>query len=113
MMRAWIGSVHCESRVHCAVCRDPVAGQAWRRSIAAAFDVPAADWDCPFGIVRAAPGDVSPVDATADGGSPRAYETLAAQVESLLLRQDATPCQRARWTAKAAAYRRMARGPTA
>ena len=42
-------SPECRSGTHCRVCRSRSAGMRFRQSVAAYFNLPADEWDCPHG----------------------------------------------------------------
>ena len=42
-------SPECKSGTHCRVCRSRSAGTRFRQSVAAYFNLPADEWDCPHG----------------------------------------------------------------
>jgi len=42
-------SPECKSGTHCRVCRSRLAGVRFRQSVAAYFNLPADEWDCPHG----------------------------------------------------------------
>ena len=42
-------SPECKSGTHCRVCRSRSAGVRFRQSVAAYFNLPADEWDCPHG----------------------------------------------------------------
>jgi len=42
-------SPECKSGTHCRVCRNKTAGTRFRQSVAAYFNLPTDEWDCPHG----------------------------------------------------------------
>jgi len=48
-MVAFVDTIHCRSRVHCATCRNLEGGRSWRAGLATAFALPSGvvDFECP------------------------------------------------------------------
>ena len=51
MMKDFVKTAHCQTRVHCRTCRDLEGGRRWRESLRKHFRLPGGkvDFECPFG----------------------------------------------------------------
>ena len=60
-MQPFAQTFHCQSRMHCATCRDLEGGRSWRGQLMATYALPGGvvDFVCPHGIQ--AGDDVAPV----------------------------------------------------